>query len=43
MRADGRPIAYLTDILPMDILKPNDLPNGFTGSILDFMLTRAIS
>jgi len=40
MRADGRPVAYLIDILPEEILKPNDLPEGFTGSVLDFMLAR---
>ena len=26
IRADGRPAAYLIDILPMDLLKPEDLP-----------------
>jgi GntR family transcriptional regulator len=40
MRADSRPVAYLVDTLPVDVLKPNDLPNGFSGSVLDFMLTR---
>jgi GntR family transcriptional regulator len=40
MRADSRPVAYLIDTLPADILKQSELPNGFTGSILDFMLTR---
>ena len=40
IRADSRPVAYLVDTLPMDILKQSDLPNGFTGSILDFMLGR---
>jgi len=40
MRADGRPVAYLIDILPEEILKPNDLPEGFSGSVLDFMLER---
>ena len=40
MRADSRPVAYLVDTLPMDVIKPSDLPNGFSGSVLDFMLTR---
>jgi len=40
IRADSRPVAYLIDTLPTEILKPDDLPNGFTGSILDFMLER---
>ncbi|MFT3892507.1 MAG: GntR family transcriptional regulator [Anaerolineales bacterium] len=40
MRAEGRPVAYLVDTLPMDVIKPSDLPNGFSGSVLDFMLTR---
>lgn len=38
--ADSRPVAYLVDTLPADVLDPNDLPGGFTGSILDFMLAR---
>jgi len=38
--ADGRPVAYLVDTLPADILKPGDMPESFTGSVLDFMLTR---
>jgi GntR family transcriptional regulator len=40
IRADSRPVAYLIDTLPADILEPGDLPGGFTGSILDFMLAR---
>lgn len=40
MRADSRPVAYLIDTLPADTLKPGDLPNGFTGSVLDLMLSR---
>jgi len=38
--ADGRPVAYLIDILPDNILKPGDMPESFTGSVLDFMLAR---
>jgi len=37
---DGRPVAYLVDILPSAILKPGDMPSSFTGSVLDFMLSR---
>ncbi|MBI5354682.1 MAG: GntR family transcriptional regulator [Chloroflexi bacterium] len=40
IRADGRPVAYLVDILPEDILRINDLPNDFHGSVLDFLLGR---
>ena len=40
MRADSRPVAYLIDTLPADTLKLGDLPNGFTGSVLDLMLSR---
>lgn len=38
MRADGRPVAYLVDLLPADYLKPEDLPREFKGSVLDFLL-----
>jgi len=40
IRADSRPVAYLIDTLPFDVLSPADLPDGFTGSILDFLLHR---
>jgi len=36
----GRPVAYLVDILPYDVLKPTDMPGSFSGSVLDFMLAR---
>jgi GntR family transcriptional regulator len=42
MRADGRPVAYLVDFLPEDVLKPDDLPVEFRGSILDFLVNRGI-
>lgn len=35
---DNRPVAYLTDILPPGALTEQDLKNGFTGSVLDFLL-----
>lgn len=38
--ADNRPVAYLVDILPKDILTPADLQEGFTGSVLDLLLRR---
>lgn len=40
MLAKDRPVAYLVDILPTDILTPEELQNGFTGSVLDFLLRR---
>jgi len=43
IRADGRPAAFLIDTLPADILKPEDLPSEFSGSVLDFMLARGDS
>jgi len=33
-----RPIAYLVDILPMDVLTASDVETGFTGSVLDLLL-----
>lgn len=40
MRADTRPVAYLIDTLPEETLKVNDLPEGFSGSVLDFLIER---
>jgi GntR family transcriptional regulator len=40
MRADTRPVAYLIDVLPEDVLRLQDLPQGFNGSVLDFLLER---
>jgi GntR family transcriptional regulator len=37
---DMRPVAYLVDILPENILSPNELKQGFTGSVLDLLLRR---
>lgn len=36
--AQDRAVAYLVDVLPVDVLMPDELENGFTGSILDFLL-----
>jgi GntR family transcriptional regulator len=38
--AEGRPVAYLVDLLPKDVLTPGDLADGFTGSVLDLLLKR---
>jgi GntR family transcriptional regulator len=40
IRADGRPVAYLVDTLPETTLTPDQLPESFKGSILDFLLDR---
>jgi GntR family transcriptional regulator len=40
MRADTRPVAYLIDTLPEDMLRLQELPQGFNGSVLDFLLER---
>jgi GntR family transcriptional regulator len=37
---DSRPIAYLVDILPEDILAVDEVEYGFTGSVLDVLLQR---
>jgi GntR family transcriptional regulator len=38
MRAESRPVAYLVDSLPVDILKVDDLTNEFRGSVLDYLI-----
>lgn len=38
--ADKRPVAYLVDILPPDVLSQDDLKAGFNGSVLDFIQKR---
>jgi len=40
IREEGRPVAYLVDILPEAFLKPSDLPYSFNGSVLDFFIDR---
>jgi GntR family transcriptional regulator len=40
MREENRPVAYLVDTLPDDVLKPEQLPANFKGSVLDFLLRR---
>jgi GntR family transcriptional regulator len=43
MCSDGRPVAYLVDTLPEDVLRLNDLPSDFHGSVLDVLLERGDS
>ncbi len=38
--AEDRPAAFLIDVLPLDVLTPEDLEDGFTGSVLDILLHR---
>lgn len=40
MRADSRPVAYLVDTLPEDVLHPEELTTRFNGSVLDYLLQR---
>lgn len=40
IRADKRPVAYLIDILPTDILSLEDVNGEFKGSVLDMLLKR---
>ena len=40
IRTDNRPVAYLVDILPEELLHTDDLPADFHGSVLDFLLER---
>ena len=42
IHAEGRPVAYLIDILPEDILPAEEVILGFTGSMLDLLLKRGI-
>ena len=37
---EQRPVAYLVDTLPLDILGVEELESGFTGSVLDLLLKR---
>ncbi|MBC7876783.1 MAG: GntR family transcriptional regulator [Anaerolineales bacterium] len=43
VRAENRPVAYLVDTLPDDVLHVDDLPADFHGSVLDFLLARGDS
>jgi GntR family transcriptional regulator len=37
---ENRPVAFLIDVLPEEILNLADLQQGFTGSVLDFLIRR---
>lgn len=38
IHAEGRPVAYLIDVVPVGILNESDLTNNFSGSILDLII-----
>jgi GntR family transcriptional regulator len=38
--AEDRPIAYLIDVLPEDVLAPDEVDPHFSGSVLDLLLER---
>ncbi len=38
--AEGRPVAYLVDILPEEVLSPEEVNQGFSGSVLDLLIER---
>jgi len=40
IHAEGRPVAYLIDIIPEDILSPKEIGEEFTGSVLDLLIRR---
>lgn len=40
---DSRPVAYLKDILPENVLSREELKEGFTGSVLDFLLEKGLA
>ena len=38
--AESRPVAYLVDVLPVDVLTVAEVEQGFQGSVLDLLLKR---
>ena len=40
IRADSRPVAYLEDTLPENVLHAEELTGRFNGSVLDYLLQR---
>ena len=42
IRADSRPVAYLIDTLPAESLEPEALPDRFSGSVLDYLLSSGV-
>lgn len=41
MQAEERPVAYLIDVLPADVLSPEEVQEKFTGSVLDLLIKRS--
>jgi len=37
---DGRPVAYMVDAVPADLVSEGEMRAGFTGSVLDFLVAR---
>jgi len=42
MRAEGRPVAYLVDSLPINILQSENLTSEFGGSVLDYLIRSGV-
>lgn len=40
IETEDRPVAFLVDILPVDVMTPEDIDSDFSGSVLDFLLER---
>jgi len=40
IESQGRPVAFLVDVLPANLLSENDLQREFSGSVLDLLLRR---
>ena len=38
--AEGKPAAYLVDVLPKELLTPNEIEDRFSGSVLDFLMQK---
>lgn len=42
IQAEERPVAFLIDVLPENVLSPEELKNKFTGSVLDLLIRRGV-
>jgi GntR family transcriptional regulator len=40
METQGRPVAYLVDVLPEDVLDKTDVHKNFNGSVLDMLMNK---
>jgi GntR family transcriptional regulator len=40
IEAENRPVAFLVDILPLDIIAPEEISSDFSGSVLDLLIQR---